>query len=979
MAAFMTTFSTGVRKPHKLLLSKYGSYWNRLTSMIFWNKVKVRSCPFQFCVLAVLFMLALPPVFAQADRSADGFRRQFANPPDDCRIMMRWWWFGPAVTKPEINHELEQMKAAGIGGVEIANLYALALDDPRTGFHNQPYLSDEHIEMLRYAAEEAKSLGLRVDVTLGSGWPLGGPHISVTQAAGLLRVETAKVPDHGASVALPYISSGEELMAAFVVPSSMEDTSFKDAKQISLNHGTHEARLRVPESLQGEYSVLFFISSRTGMVVKRPSVGAAGFVLDHYDKSATDTHLHAVGDRLLQAFGSQPPYAVFSDSLEDYGSNWTGDFLKEFQARRGYDLMPYLPALLGDAGPQTAAVRHDWGRTLTELANEHFLVPMRDWAHQNHTLLRSQTYGFPPVTLSSNQYIDLPEGEGKADLRMWRHFSDLRWAASAGHLFGSNVISSETWTWLHSPAFRATPLDMKAEADLHFLQGINQLVGHGWPYSPQPVGEPGWRMYAAGAFNDHNPWSFAMPDLTRYLQRVSFALRQGKPANEVAVLLPNDDAWAKFQSSPHLVGAVTTGLGFNTTGSLFSIDEAMDGLLGQVLLPQILDARFNVDFIDADAIDKVGIKYRVLILPGVERLPVATFRKIDEFARDGGIVIATRSAPSTAPGLMNANADTVEIRAISDKLFHGDTAPGHLLAKENELGSLLTKLVQPEVVFSAPSAEIGTIHRILPSGELYFIANTSNHAQEITASFQSSYHTAEVWDAMTGDVHSLGNPSNLKMHFEPYESRLVYLSNDSEPVRRGTVTPSKGSGRALEIGLGGNWTVDFTGLNRSVSLSQLHSWSDDTDFKYYSGRAEYFKTIPISASDLKSGSPLFLDFGEGTPVDVPSPLGEHSMRAYLESPVREAAEVFVNGQRAGVVWHPPYRVRIDQFLKPGANEFKIVVGNTAINSLAGQTLPDYRLLKDRHGDLFSPQDMNDLQPLPSGLLGSVQITTDTSN
>src|ERR1039458_3474708 len=95
----------------------------------------------------------------------------------------------------------------------------------------------------------------------------------------------------------------------------------------------------------------------------------------------------------------------------------------------------------------------------------------------------SKTYGYPPVTLSSNQYEDLPEGEGKATLLMWRQFSDTRWAASAGHLFGKPVISSETWTWLHSPAFRATPLDMKAEADLHFLQGINQLVGHGWPYS----------------------------------------------------------------------------------------------------------------------------------------------------------------------------------------------------------------------------------------------------------------------------------------------------------------------------------------------------------------------------------------------------------------------------------------------------------------------------------------------------------------
>ncbi len=109
------------------------------------------------------------------------------TPPDDSRIMMRWWWFGPAATKPELTRELEQMKAAGIGGVEIANLYPLALDDPLTGFHNTPYLSAEHLESLRFAAEEARRLGLRVDVTLGSGWPFGGPEIPVTEAAGKLQ------------------------------------------------------------------------------------------------------------------------------------------------------------------------------------------------------------------------------------------------------------------------------------------------------------------------------------------------------------------------------------------------------------------------------------------------------------------------------------------------------------------------------------------------------------------------------------------------------------------------------------------------------------------------------------------------------------------------------------------------------------------------------------------------------------------------
>src|SRR5258708_23080090 len=129
---------------------------------------------------------------------------------------------------------------------------------------------------------------------------------------------------------------------------------------------------------------------------------------------------------------------------------------------------------------------------------------------------------------------------------MWRQFSDTRWATSAGHLLGKPVISSETWTWLHSPAFRATPLDMKAEADLHFLQGINQLVGHGWPSSPESVGEPGWRMYAAAALNAHDPWFMVIPDLTGYLHPLSYALRLADPANDVAGLLPNDDVWPSF-------------------------------------------------------------------------------------------------------------------------------------------------------------------------------------------------------------------------------------------------------------------------------------------------------------------------------------------------------------------------------------------------------------------------------------------------
>src|SRR6266567_361212 len=891
----------------------------------------------------------------------------FTHPPDDCRIMMRWWWFGPSATKPELQRELEQMKAAGIGGVEIATLYPLALDDPATGFHNYSFLSDEHIANIRFAAEEARRLGLRVDITLGSGWPFGGPHIPVTQAAGELRVETAEAPVDASSIAAPALESGEQVIAVFVAPGKGTHLDLNQAKLLPSHSGP---RLNLPENTGTDRTLLFFISSRTCMMVKRPAQGAAGFVLDHYDTAAIQNHLHAVGDRLLSAFGDHPPYAVFSDSLEDYGSDWTPDLLAEFQRRRGYDLVPLLPALVGDIGLETAGVRHDWGQTLTELANERFLQPMQAWAHEHRTLLRSQTYGFPPVTLSSNRFEDLPEGEGKATISMWREFSDTRWAASAGHLFNHTVISSETWTWLHSPAFRATPLDVKAEADLHFLQGINQLVGHGWPYSPESTGEPGWRMYAAGALNAHNPWFLVMPDLAGYLRRVSYALRQGRPANDVAVLLPNDDVWASFKARIQQNRPPTSVGGFDETGSNITIDESMHRFLGAEVIPQILDAGFNFDFIDADAIDTVGIPYKVLILPGVDRIPLQSYEEILDFARHGGIVIATRREPSTAPGHRDAAAISTRIQGLSRALFHENIASARLVAGESMLGASLASWLHPDFEAAPRTPDVGFIHRHLESGDLYFVANTSNRPRSVDASFRSAAEHAELWDPFTGKVTGVSDPRKIRLDLQPYESHIVFFSSDRlAPAPQETQTSHK------RIDISHDWLVTFGSKTESIEMADLISWTENPKLRNYSSLATYRKTIQLCDGDLRPGTSVQLDFGDSNPVPTPNPLPHFNMRAYLDSPVHEAAEVFVNDQLAGYVWHPPFRLEIAPYLKPGRNDIRIEVGNTSINELAGESLPTYRLLHDRYGVEFVPQDMQGLEPLPSGLRGPVTLVT----
>ncbi len=140
-------------------------------------------------IVAVMFGLLLLSATSLMAVGIDELQRNFDQPPDDSRIMMRWWWFGPAVTKPELEREMKLMKAGGIGGFEVQPTYPLSLDDEKAGINNLKFMSPEFLEALAFAAEKAKQLGLRMDLTLGSGWPYGGAQFSVDEAAGALYVE----------------------------------------------------------------------------------------------------------------------------------------------------------------------------------------------------------------------------------------------------------------------------------------------------------------------------------------------------------------------------------------------------------------------------------------------------------------------------------------------------------------------------------------------------------------------------------------------------------------------------------------------------------------------------------------------------------------------------------------------------------------------------------------------------------------------
>lgn len=892
---------------------------------------------------AVLLFSLSTVLFAQG--SGKDLRQNFLNPPSDARPMMRWWWFGPAVTKPEIKKELETMRGAGIGGVEIQPVYPLMLDDAGKGIKNLPYMSAEFLDDVSFANKTAQSLGLRVDITLGSGWPYGGPKTTLAQAAGRLKV--IFVPITGSVVTSPKLAEGDSLIAAFAVSGTAKSYDAASAKRFDPATGS------VPKGT-GTRTALFFIASHTRQAVKRAAVGAEGYVLDHFSRAAIDEHLQDVAEPLLNAFGSQPPYSVFSDSLEVYGSDWTRDLPAEFQKRRGYDLIPHLPELLAGGTPEAGSVRHDWGRTLAELVRENYLEPITSFAESHQTKFRSQTYGDPAVTLADEAIPNLPEGEGP----QWNAFSYTRWATSASHLYDRNITSAETWTWLHSPAFRATPLDMKAEADRMFLIGVNQFVGHGYPYSPSAAGEPGWAFYAAAVFNSHNPWFPVMPDITRYLQRISWLLRQGKPANDIAILLPEDDGQTAF-----------------TPGGHVSVVDEMAKRITPELMTAILDAGYNVDYIDAATIDKLGtIPYPVLILPPTDRIPLATYKKIESYAAATGKVIALEKLPSLGPGLKEQDTST-EIAALSAKLFKENGHRGILVDSIGNLSSALHTALTPDMDATGQTAGLGFIHRKLTDSDVYYVANTSNQPIKGAVQFRSSHTAIESWAPDSGTILQAAQGTRLPLALAPYESRIFVLKDQLEVGAEAAAQrapQSINSNAKMLADLSGGWQLHFAGTVASQSLTKLISWTELPGKQFYSGEAVYTRSVSVSSASTPD-THLFLDFGAGIPTIDTRPVGSNGIHALLDPPIREAAIISVNGKRVGSLWHPPYRIDISEFVHNGQNQIEVRVYNTAINLLAGQPARNYSALYAKYGKRFVPQDMDNLQPIPSGLLGSIRL------
>jgi len=166
-----------------------------------------------------------------------------------------------------------------------------------------------------------------------------------------------------------------------------------------------------------------------------------------------------------------------------------------------------------------------------------------------------------------------------------------------------------------------------------------------------------------------------------------------------------------------------------------------------------------------------------------------------------------------------------------------------------------------------------------------------------------------------------------------------------------------------------------------VPVTLPHSWAEEARTRFFSGTVSYRRNVELPAAFRQPGARVVLSFGAGAAVEREALPGGtmrgNSFAALIAPPIREAATVFVNGRRAGAVWAPPFRVDITDPLHDGANEIRIDVYNTAINQLAeGGRLPDVAAVTERYGQRFRLQDLDNLQPIPSGILSVPRLVVE---
>lgn len=861
--------------------------------MLWFRRFPMRGSPSRLLKTLVTvgcWSLSLTSTFA-SDFPEDPLAWPAAGP--SCKPWTRWWWLGSAVDPKEITRELEAFSSAGLGGVEICPIYGAVGAES----HYLPFLSSEWMAAFEHVLKEAKRLGLGVDLTTGTGWPFGGGHVTDSMASSSLIPFRKVLTTEGPCVeSLP---KGRLLC--------LRGESEKGV--VDLVPFVKNGRLEW-NAPPGKLKLTGLFTQAPIQKVKRAAPGGEGSVLDPFSPSAMDRYFSRFSTALSK-LGPLQPRAHFHDSFEYYQAAWTTELPEEFQRRRGYEIFSQLDAFLGDAAPETVArVRSDYRLTLDELHGD-YLRHWHDRAKENGSITRNQAHGSPGNLLDHYAVSEIPETE------IFKEVSEdqipmLRFASSAAHVTGRTLSSSETFTWLDEH-FQVRPAKLKDAADFVFLGGVNHLFFHGIPYSPPDAGWPGWLFYASTHLGENGGLWRDLPAFTGYLRRCQSILQSGEPTADVLVYFPMEDIRARDEGVLPLLTIHDQAKWlwptpfYRTSMELWNTGHPFDFVSDQLLRTAVI----------VDGQIQMGkVRYPVLNLPGVKRIPLETMSHVLSLAEQGATVIITDGLPEDVPGFHQHDERRARLIELL-KPFSGRSGDvpfgrGRVVISPVPLSKDLgARGIEPE---SMVGNGLRFVRRSHAEGHHYFIVNRGAKPFSGEIRLASPFQSVVLLDPWSdGAARTAGSSGSMvRLNLEAGESCILRTFTNRR-IGAAPLPEDVPAGEALVVK--GPWTMEFISggpaLPSVKSLEATRFWTslEDKDVLDFSGTVRYRTSVIIPQVD---GSRWRLDLGD----------------------VRETARVSINGRSAGVSWSPPHRLEVGGLLKPGENRIEIEVTNLAANRIA---------------------------------------------
>ncbi|HEU5340814.1 glycosyl hydrolase [Edaphobacter sp.] len=994
-----------------------------------------------------------PP--AKRSAVADHLLSGFKDPPPQARLRCYWWWLNGHTDKATITRDLTEMKRKGYGGVLLVDANGANQNGNASVPAGPEFGSPAWRELYLHALRTANNLGLEVTLNITSGWNLGGPDVRPEEASKLLTWSRTPMlaGDSGKVVlARPAIRNGFfRQIAVLAYPlhhgrdlAGQGSDTRAPLRQLALKSAAAEGGFSMPDmtrllmhgpSVAGEQdfdlSEVKDISDEVdadGSVRWTPPAGGAkdweilwigytdsdarvstssgawqGLAIDYLDPSVLDTYWKRDVQPLLTMakpyLGKTLKY-VATDSWELGGTNWTGNFRKEFRKRRGYDPVLYLPVVAGrivGSRDQSTRFLADLRRTVGDLVTGHY-DHMAQLAAQYGLGIQCESggpHGAPLDALETFRSAAVPQTEYWAWSPEHRSSDADRFfvkeASSAAHIYGHPLAADEGMTSIGNQWNESLGTNLKPAFDRALTEGMNRLVWHEFTSSPRSLGLPGQEYFAGTHLNPNVTWWRDAGAFTLYLNRAQFLLQQGEPVVD-ALYYYGDNVPNFVRLKSDDPARVLPGFDYDVTDT--------DALLHRIV---IRGAMLETP---------EGISYRALVLPRSRILPLAVLKLARDYVMGGGTLVGER--PLRSQGIVT-DAATKEFAAITDAMWsaceqsqghHAVLGQGQLDCTDSARTALVGEGALPDF---ETAGSFDYVHRLAGSTDIYFVRNTQDKPVQAVVTFRVSGKQPELFDAVTGRVvktllfaPTADHRTRVALNLEPFGSVFVVFRHvaaenavtriaHSGKVLYSTTSPGEMSLPpdfiiALEHGtaeietslaggyevsfadgtstrvsahavantaVSGPWTLSFPpgwGAPSHVNVERLASWTESSDpgVRYFSGTATYRTTVHLTAAQLAGYHGLDLDLGE----------------------VHEVASVRINGGPAQVLWKAPYRLRVDRLLHPGANSIQIDVTNLWPNRLIG----DAQSPTGKHYTWTNIRKYTKDSPLlPSGLLGPVSL------